>query len=1387
MSIVGSNALAGASGQSTGGGGGFRIDRSLRFNSADSAYLSRTPTSAGNGKTWTLSTWVKTSSNGTLLCNGIAGSGNNGIYVQYFSNTFLVGTWTSSWQWQLVANRVFRDPSAWHHVVVAVDTTQSTTSDRVKIYINGVQETSFSTENYPSQNYDTLVNNTALHAIGRYGNLASGYFDGYLADVHFIDGQALAPTDFGEYDSNNVWQPKEFTGTYGPLVDQSQTWTNQVSGTENSTYPFSNVFNNDGQATHAYPANGTEAVFTPSPSFSSATTVKIWYYAPTLHANAFKLNGTGVGNSLSTTGGTNTHTFDVTGTGFTSLSWSKGVYGSEDTGLLRIDVDGKQLVDSTVTVGDNSFYLKFADNSSNAALGKNSAVADDFTPTVGALTTTQAADFYSAGSNPANNLFDGSTSTIVYGGYNSSSTNSDLIWTPNGAYSVSSSLRVYCGYYSTIYVNGVSKATGGQSSAPAWVTLSHTGSITSIKFENTSNANVVRAAAIEIDGTIVETTAWIVNNLTAENALTLPGVSFDGSGDVVSSADHSDFTLGTNDWTIEYFVNPSAFETYDVTVCKYGNSSYAWWHAFLSNGSLIFYLYDSSLNATTVTSTTTFTTNKWAHVAIVRDGNTLRMYVDGVQEDTASITGWTVYDSTAAVTIGEDDDGNYDFSGVISNVRIVNGTCLYTSGTTFTVPTTPLTNVTNTKLLCCQSSSSITAATVAPNTLSSGGNPTATEISDSTSANDSLIDTPTNYEATGSGNNGGNYPTWNPLTGSNQTFSNGNLEITTATNYLIDSATMYTPPGTGKWYWEFVQTARTGTDYTLVGMLPRDSNYVQGSSNIPQHVGGIGLYIGVNGVAYVASGAATAGTTSATFDVGDILGWAFDAENGTVQCYKNGVAQGTQFTNVRTDIGWTFCVTDYDHSTVSTYAINFGQRPFSYTPPTGYKSLCTTNLPDPTIADGSTAFDTKLYNGNGSSQTISGMNFGPDLIWSKIRSSTGKHRLTDSVRGTANALRSDGTDAEFADTNVTAFNSDGFDIGANGNASGFTYVAWAWDAAANSSKTYNVTVVSDSGNKYRFDGHGTSAVTLDLEEGSTYVFDQSDSSNTGHPIRFGTSANGTDYTTGVTHAGTPGSAGAKTTLVLGTGVATLYYSCANHSGMGGQINTNSTAGASNFDGSIQSTVRANPSAGFSICTYTSPNSSSNQNFGHGLNAKPDFVIVKNRDSAYNWDIYHSSLGYNSSLIFTAAATRSGAFSAEPTSSIINTKTGYTHNGTNEYVALCWTAVEGYSAFGSYTGNGSTDGPFVFTGMRTRWLMVKSSSNSGEHWLILDTERDTHNVADATVYANLTNAEAEAGVLGIDILSNGFKCRGTNAGVNASGYTYVYAAFSEHPFKTARAR
>ena len=131
--------------------------------------------------------------------------------------------------------------------------------------------------------------------------------------------------------------------------NKSQTWTNQISGTQNSSYPFSNMFNADGEATHAYPANGTTATFTPSPSFSNAKTVKVWYYAPTINADTFQLNGVNVGDQMTTTGGTLTKTFNVDG--FTSWSWSKGV-GGDDSGMLRIDVDDVQLVDNGVSTSD---------------------------------------------------------------------------------------------------------------------------------------------------------------------------------------------------------------------------------------------------------------------------------------------------------------------------------------------------------------------------------------------------------------------------------------------------------------------------------------------------------------------------------------------------------------------------------------------------------------------------------------------------------------------------------------------------------------------------------------------------------------------------------------------------------------------------------------------------------------------------------------------------------------------------------------------------------------------------------------------------------------------------------------------------------------------------
>jgi hypothetical protein len=210
--LTGNNILAGSSGQ-----GGYEIEQSLRFNDDDSAYLSRTPASAGNRKTWTWSGWVKRGNLGTIqdvftMYGGSASDtekfnlrfNNDKIYLDAYYFNFRVTT------------QVFRDVGAWYHIALAFDTTQATANDRIKLYVNGVQITDFDTTNNPSLNTDYGVNATAPHYLGRNGVAASVYYDGYLAEVNFIDGQALTPSDFGETDPlTNQWIPKKYVGTYG--------------------------------------------------------------------------------------------------------------------------------------------------------------------------------------------------------------------------------------------------------------------------------------------------------------------------------------------------------------------------------------------------------------------------------------------------------------------------------------------------------------------------------------------------------------------------------------------------------------------------------------------------------------------------------------------------------------------------------------------------------------------------------------------------------------------------------------------------------------------------------------------------------------------------------------------------------------------------------------------------------------------------------------------------------------------------------------------------------------------------------------------------------------------------------------------------------------------
>ena len=229
--------------------------------------------------------------------------------------------------------------------------------------------------------------------------------------------------------------------------------------------------------------------------------------------------------------------------------------------------------------------------------------------------------------------------------------------------------------------------------------------------------------------------------------------------------------------------------------------------------------------------------------------------------------------------------------------------------------------------------------------------------------------------------------------------------------------------------------------------------------------------------------------------------------------------------------------------------------------------------------------------------------------------------------------------------------------------------------------------------------------------------------------------------------------------------------------------------STNNVGSISSTTSVNATAGFSIVTYTGNGVAST--VGHGLGAVPSFMIFKDRtSSSWNWQVYHVSLGNTNTMLLNlndAAANYGSWNSTTPTSSVfsIGGVNGVNTSG-NSMVAYCWTPIPGFSAFGSYSGNGSVNGPFIYLGFRPKYVMIKRTDSSAGRWDISDTSRNPYNYVTQWLYANYADAEDNAGEL-YDFLSNGFKLRNTGSGTNASGGSYIYMAFAENPFKYANAR
>ena len=759
------------------------------------------------------------------------------------------------------------------------------------------------------------------------------------------------------------------------------------------------------------------------------------------------------------------------------------------------------------------------------------------------------------------------------------------------------------------------------------------------------------------------------------------------SSNYLTTASNSALALGTGDFTVEFWANPSSAPSVAGFVdIATSNTTGRFVIDYLSGNVCV-----ETAGVTLITGSTSLPLNQWSHIAVSRSGTTMSLFQNGIRIGTT--TNSTNFSQSVA-NIGINVGPAYGLTGYMSNLRIVKGTAIYNpSSSSITVPTSALTAVSGTSLLTLQNSSivdnsgnsiSITntgsvstsvqypfTTNIAADYSGNGNNWTPNNISLlAGSTYDSMTDVPTLTSATAA-----NYAVLNPLAAANPvTITNGNLSIScgNGSTYGNTIGTMAIP-SSGKYYIEAVCTQNGAqADWGL------QSYPLSGTTRVEWY----------SGTVYYNGTSASAPSISA----GEVLGMAIDVTGGYIYLYKNGSLQTTLTYNISGLTLFPFFGTGYSNTIVN-YNVNFGQQPWQYAPPSGYVGLNTYNLPDSTIKAGNKVMDATLYTGNGSTQTITNAaGFKPDFVWVKNRTLAYGHGITDSVRGTNKILCTNNTNGDYTVSDeVTSFNANGFSLGAA--AGGFTNV-----------------------------------------NGSNYV--------------------------------------------------------------GWQLQAGQGTTSTNTNGSITSTVSVNPSAGFSIVTFTG-NATAGATVGHGLGVAPKLIIVKCRGTTTNYSVYAKAAnggnGQNGGFYLNtngAWFSDSGFWNnTSATSTVFTLGSGGDVNANSQpHVAYCWTEVDGFSKFGSYVGNGSSDGSFIYTGFRPKYVMIKMTSSTNP-WSIYDTRRDPYNYSFHLLRANVGNEEDAGSGSGVavDLLSNGFKLRTNWVDINTNNGSYIYMAFAENPFKYSLAR
>ena len=724
------------------------IDGSLRFDSklddeaTTSQRLARTFGSDGDTQKMTMSVWVKrtsfTSTNtdiGTKTIFGASTGGGNRDQIRFEHDAsgrgdqfsiFLFNDAGTGNECALSTAAKFRDAAGWYHLVIAIDTTQGTATDRVKFYVNGVQITDFELNTQPGQNFTiNNFNDNIAHEIGRDPSGSNQAYDGYMSNFYWIDGQQLDASYFGFTDPlTNTWRPKKYTGTYGTNgfylpMDGNSPIGEDKSGNGNNWTPVNfGGYNTLEKATGAFPilntVNGGRVATAGVRTDANASDLVL----------ALPLVGSSADVSNQINSGSTTKTLTANGNAAASSTQSN-FYG----GSYVFDGSGDYIASTETdigTFGTGDFTVEYW-------CRNNSTQTPNYSPQVGNLADTSAGGTWRVGTFASSgHLYLATHNGSGFADYAFNTINyNDNVW------------HHFCVQRSsgtvTAYVDGVLIGTatvnidfnaskpiqiGREGYSPTYYT-GHIQDLRIYKGVAKYTSNFIPAST---DPDILPDTPSGVAGGSALTKITDGAVYFDGDGDnlTVPETASDEFTFGTGDWTIEGFVYfpvlPHTEYNTLVTTATPTNNQGIW---FGTNNNGLWWANTAPAGSGWLGGSTgvSAVAKKWYHFAYVRNSDVIKVYIDGVEIYSRSDSS-ELSNTNNSITIGGRSSSSQDSNSYLSNVRVVKGTALYTSN--FTPPTEPLTNVTNTKLLCCQDNTRfITGGQPILNTNSSGSTATS--------------------------------------------------------------------------------------------------------------------------------------------------------------------------------------------------------------------------------------------------------------------------------------------------------------------------------------------------------------------------------------------------------------------------------------------------------------------------------------------------------------------------------------------------------------------------------------------------------------------------------------------------------------------------------------